>query len=77
MSEEKDADYIVDEKEVDSMNAITEERTAYKRLNFSTLNFMGKKTVKDSIEDITPIKWSEEVLSGEKQCIILKGLRNQ
>lgn len=72
MSEEKDADYIVDEKEVDSMNAITEERTAYKRLNFSTLNFMDKKTVKDSIEDITPIKWSEEVLSGEKQVIIKK-----
>lgn len=39
MSEEKDADYIVDEKEVDSMNAITEERTAYKRLNFSTINY--------------------------------------
>lgn len=49
------------------------ERSGYRRLNFSTLNFSdSKKTVEDSMEDITPIKWSKEVLSGEKKVIIKK-----
>lgn len=72
MSEEKDADHFVDKEEADSMNAVAEERTAYKRLNFSTLKFTDKNINQDSIEDIIPIKWSKEVLSGKKQIVIKK-----
>ena len=62
-----------DKKEVDSMNAVSNERIGYKRLNFGTLNFAEKKEVdEENIEEITPIDWVKEVLSGEKQVIIKK-----
>ena len=72
MSKEISAN-IVDEKEVDSMNIAVDERTGYKRLNFNALNFTNNENTKEkNIEDISPIKWSKEVLSGEKQVIIKK-----
>lgn len=62
-----------DEKEVDSMNAVTMERSGYKRLNFGTLNFADRKDINEEfVEDITPIQWKKEVLSGEKKVIIKK-----
>ena len=61
------------EKEVDSMNAMAMERNGYKRLNFGTLNFADRKEINEEcIEDITPIHWAKEVLSGEKTVIIKK-----
>lgn len=60
-------------KEVDSMDAVTMERNGYKRLNFGTLNFADDKKVdKENMENITPIHWVKEVLTGEKQVIIKK-----
>jgi len=62
-----------DEKEVDSMNAVAVERNGYKRLNLGTLNFAEKKDINEEfIEDITPIQWTKEILSGEKKVIIKK-----
>lgn len=61
------------EKEVDSMNAAIMERNEYKRLNFGALNFADSKEVdEECIEDITPIHWAKEVLSGEKTVVIKK-----
>lgn len=61
------------EKEVDSMNATVIERNGYKRLNFGALNFVDKKEINEEcMEDITPIHWAKEVLSGEKQVVIKK-----
>lgn len=68
MCEEKKQNGTVDTKEVDSM-----ERAGYKRLDMNSLNFANDKNVNEkSVEDITPIKWSKEVLSGKKQVIIRK-----
>lgn len=61
------------EKEADSMNAMTMERRGYKRLNFSALNFASEEQVdKDNVEEVTPVQWVKEVLSGEKKVIIKK-----
>jgi len=69
MSEKKEHD----EKEVDSMNAVAVDRSGYKRLNFGTLNFADTKDINEEcIEDITPIQWKKEILSGEKKVIIKK-----
>lgn len=68
MSEEKDWNENINTKGVDSM-----ERAGYKRLDFNSLNFTDEKNEsKKPVEDITPIKWSKEVLSGKKQVIIKK-----
>lgn len=62
-----------DEKEVDSMNAVVMERSGYKRLNFGALNFADREDVNEEcIDDITPIQWTKEILSGEKKVIIKK-----
>lgn len=62
-----------DEKEVNSMSTITMERNGYKRLNFAGLNFADEKNIDyENMEEITPIRWSKDVLSGEKQVIIKK-----
>lgn len=55
------------------MTTATMERKGYKRLNLSSLNFMSDEQVdKENVEDVTPIQWVKEVLSGEKQVIIKK-----
>lgn len=61
-----------EKKEDDSMNATAIERTGYKRLNFSALNFSENEGTEKKIEEIAPIKWSKEVLSGDKQVLIKK-----
>ena len=61
------------EKEDDSMNTVSMERNGYRRLNFGTLNFSNKNEInEESMENITPIHWAKEVLSGEKKVIIKK-----
>lgn len=63
----------ISEREVDSMITATMERKGYKRLNIGALNFMSEEQIdKEKVEDITPIQWVKEVLSGEKQVIIKK-----
>lgn len=63
----------IGEKEADSMTTATMERKGYKRLNLGSLNFMSDEQVdKENVEDVTPIQWVKEVLSGEKQVIIKK-----
>lgn len=54
------------------MKASTMECTGYKRLNFSSLNMTSEKIGDKSVENITPVKWSKEVLSGERQIVIKK-----
>ena len=45
-----------------------------KKLNFETLaNRMTKEIpISEALKDITPIKWSDEVMSGKKQVNISK-----
>ena len=63
----------IGEKEADSMTITTMERKGYKRLNLGSLNFMNDKQVdKENVEDVTPIQWAKQVLTGEKQVIIKK-----
>ena len=63
----------INEKEADSMATTTMERKGYKRLNLGSLNFMSDEQVdKENVEDVTPVQWVKEVLSGEKQVIIKK-----
>lgn len=63
----------IGEKEADSMTTVTMERKDYKRLNIGALNFMSEEQIdKEKVEDVTPIQWVKEVLSGEKQVIIKK-----
>lgn len=55
------------------MNAVNMERMGYRRLNFDALNFTSDENInKKDIDDIAPIKWSKEVLTGEKQVVIKK-----
>lgn len=50
------------------MSTITAERNGYKRLNFETLNFADDAEInKETMENITPIHWKKEALTGEKQ----------
>lgn len=63
----------ISEKEADSMTTATMERKSYKRLNIGALKFMSEEQIdEEKMEDVTPIQWVKEVLSGEKQVIIKK-----
>ena len=65
----------IGEKEADSMTTATMERKGYKRLSLSSLNFMSDEQVdKENVEDVTPIQWVKEVLSGEKQVKVTLSL---
>ncbi len=50
------------------MNRITDDRSEYKRLDFSMLRFSSAP--KQTIENVTPIDWSKDVLSGKKKVLI-------
>jgi hypothetical protein len=48
-------------------------RNGYRHLDFSKLNFSDKVvTSKEALQDVIPIKWSDDVLQGKKQVIIKK-----
>ncbi|WP_165920870.1 hypothetical protein [Muricomes intestini] len=45
----------------------------YKRLDFSKLNFDPTPiSTEESLRDITPIKWSKDVLSGKRKITLHK-----
>lgn len=63
-------------KEVDSMNSVAMKRTGYKKLDFQKVNFAEREEIgEDYMEDVTPIHWTNEVLSGEKTVVIKKQKR--
>lgn len=57
------------DKEGQLMNIATQE---YKRLDLDKLRSRKTKTIstKDSLQDVTSIQWSKEVLTGEKKIHI-------
>ena len=43
----------------------------YKRLDFSKINFDDEQiSTEDSLEDVTPIHWSDDVLNGKRMAVI-------
>ena len=55
------------------MKTISMGHNEYKRLDFGTLNFANDEEIdKEKVEDVTPIHWSESVVSGTKQVVIKK-----
>ena len=53
------------------MNTISMGHNEYKRLDFGALNFANDKEIdKETVEDVTPIHWSESVILGIKQIAI-------
>lgn len=72
MSKEKDIS-TKDKKEDDNMSAMAVQRTGYKKLNLSALNYADKIiTSEEALKNVAPLEWSEKVLSGEKKVIIKK-----
>jgi hypothetical protein len=64
-------------KEVDSMDTVAMKHNGYKTINFETLNFSSKEDCENEYrEDISPIQWTKEVLTGKKQVVIKKGMKN-
>lgn len=62
-----------DAKEDDSMNTYAVERNGHKRLDLESLNFLEPTQASErDVENITPIQWSEEVLSGKRKVVIKK-----
>ncbi|TCS80741.1 hypothetical protein EDD59_105124 [Muricomes intestini] len=56
-------------EEDENMNNTAE----YKRLDFSKLNFDPTPiSTEESLRDITPIKWSKDVLSGKRKITLHK-----
>ena len=53
------------------MDTLKDGRQGYRRLDMSKLKFSDKKiSTEEALADVTPIPWSEEVLSGKKKVII-------
>lgn len=52
------------------MNEMNNDRSGYKRLDFSKLKFSS--STEHNIENIVPIDWSKDVLSGKKKVLITK-----
>lgn len=49
------------------------ERKGYKRIDFSKIAFDSEPmTTEDSLEDVIPINWSDDVLEGKKKAVIKK-----
>lgn len=51
---------------------VNDKRTGYKKLDFSSLKFAKKVPSHIVDEQISPIKWANNVLNGEKQVLIKK-----
>ncbi len=58
-------------KEDDVMNANALQR---RRLDFSKISnrIVGTLSSEEALKDITPMQWSEDILSGKKKAIITK-----
>lgn len=58
------------------MNSVSMKHSGYKKLDFQKVNFAEREEIdEDYMEDITPIHWTNEVLSGEKTVVIKKQKR--
>ena len=52
------------------MKTISMGRNEYRRLDFGTLNFANEEEIdKKKVKDVTPIRWSESVISGAKEML--------
>lgn len=52
------------------MDAVLE-RKDYKRLDFSKIKFNSEPmTTEESLEDIDPIHWSDDVLNGKRKAVV-------
>lgn len=55
------------------MNEAALQKNGYKKLDLSTLNYADKIITSDeALRNVTPLEWSEKVLSGEKKVVIKK-----
>ena len=55
------------------MEAVLNDRSNYRRLDMSKLKFSDKTmSMEESLKDIIPIHWSDDVLNGKKKVIISK-----
>ena len=55
------------------MEAVLDERKGYRRLDISKLKFHDEPmSMEESLKDIIPIDWPEDVLSGRRNVIISK-----
>lgn len=57
------------EEEIMSANALQ-----YRKLDFSKIDgrITGTISSEEALKDVSPIKWSEDVLSGKKKVVITK-----
>ena len=71
-NEIKQNDEIKVTKEADDMNAILDERKGYRRLDMSKIKNRetGTMSLKESLKDIVPINWSDDVLNGKKKVVL-------
>ena len=66
-------DDIKNKKEDNDMEAVLNDRSDYRRLDMSKLKFSDKTmSMEESLKDIIPIHWSDDVLNGKKKVIISK-----
>lgn len=60
-------------KEDNDMEAVLNDRSDYRRLDMSKLKFSDKPmSMEESLKEIIPIHWSDDVLNGKKKVIISK-----
>lgn len=57
----------------ETMNTVMDSENQYKRLDVNMLRSKNSTTVsyEESLQDIEPIDWSDEVLSGQKKVTII------
>ncbi len=66
-------DDIKTEMEDNDMEAVLDERKSYRRLDMSKLKFSDQPiSMEESLKDIIPIPWSDDVLNGKKKVVISK-----
>lgn len=60
-------------KEVNNMEAVLDETKSYRRLDMSKLKFSDQPiSMEESLKDITPMPWSDDILNGKKKVVISK-----
>ena len=60
-------------EEDNNMEAVLDERKSYRRLDMSKLKFADQPiSMEESLKDIIPIPWSDDVLNGKKKVVISK-----
>lgn len=70
MNSENEKENHTKDKEEQKMYATVE----YRKLDLSKLKSRKRKVIstEDSLRDIVPIQWSDEVISGQKKVVISK-----